>query len=241
MLAYKKECGSICQPCDLILCNINQIQPHFLTKVNGIPSRKADLYGIKTNKMKINHKIITGSALILMAITAMLAMSIPEQLSLRIICWTLIVLLDILVAWGLYYIFQEVHKEISSLAAILRLIYAGILAMATTFLIVAKTSPAGDLQTVLLDSFEKVWSWGLVIFGLHLILIGWLAIKDAKVPKWLGIVIIIGGFGYLLVHLSPLFLVDASKIVSILEMVFMAPMIVGELGLAIWLLIKWKH
>ena len=90
--------------------------------------------------MKINHKTITGISLVLMAITAIIAMTIPDQLTLRITCWTIIILLDVIAAWGLYFIFREVNKDISSLAALIRLFYAGILAIATSTLIIAKTA-----------------------------------------------------------------------------------------------------
>ncbi len=125
---------------NLIIRNINQIHLHFLTIVNANRPWIGYLYFINKKRMKINHKTITGISLVLMAITAIIAMTIPDQLTLRITCWTIIILLDVIAAWGLYFIFREVNKDISSLAALIRLFYAGILAIATSTLIIAKTA-----------------------------------------------------------------------------------------------------
>jgi hypothetical protein len=176
-----------------------------------------------------------------MAVIAIGVMAVPEQLTTRIIGWSLIILLDIIAAWGLFYIFESVNKEISALAALIRLVYVAILSIAMACLLIAKNVVEVDIQSVFLNSFESIWSWGLIIFGLHLLLIGFLSIKNKIIPTWLGYTIILGGLGYFIVHLARLTTTSYEPVISMVEMVFMAPMIVGELGLAIFLIIKSKR
>ena len=49
---------------------------------------------------------------------------------------------------------------------------------------------------------------------------------------------IMASFGYLLTDGANLLLPDSEAFISTLEMIFMLPMILGEVGLALWLLIK---
>ena len=76
-----------------------------------------------------------------------------------------------------------------------------------------------------------------MLFGIHLVLIGILMKIHKRIPKALWIITLIAGVSYVIVHslkLTPL----TSGIVNNLEMVLTLPMVLGELGLAIWLISK---
>ena len=84
--------------------------------------------------------------------------------------------------------------------------------------------------------FEKLWSVGLIIFGLHLIGLGYLSVKSASVPKLLGYLLYFGGFSYTFLHSSrQLNLFDAGVINSI-ENILALPMALAEMLLAFWLI-----
>jgi len=47
-----------------------------------------------------------------------------------------------------------------------------------------------------LNAFSAGWAVALVFFGIHLILIGYLAWKSGYIPKLVGILLVIAGLGY---------------------------------------------
>ncbi len=168
-----------------------------------------------------------------------------------IFSWLLIFILDVLVAWGLYVFLKPVNKSLSLLTAWLRLAYTAILGVALLNLVFVLLLSSGadylkafeseQLQALVLlflNAFDGIWSVGLVVFGLHLFLLGYLVFKSGYVPKILGVLLIIASFGYLLTDGANLLLPNNEAFISTLEMIFMLPMILGEVGLALWLLFK---
>lgn len=165
--------------------------------------------------------------------------------------WLIILICDVLASWALYLIFSPVNQQLSLLTAWLRLIYSTILGMAILNLVFVLLLVGEDASLTFLEpnqqqgfvlfflnGFQHIWSIGLALFGIHLLGLGFLAVRSGFIPQLIGILILIAGLGYLIVHLgillSPAFLTYKSTI----EMIFMLPMIAGELGLGLWLLIK---
>jgi hypothetical protein len=58
-----------------------------------------------------------------------------------------------------------------------------------------------------------------------------------KIPKILWYITLVAGISYVIVSLSKLESPN-SEMVKNLEMILALPMVVGELGLAVWLLVK---
>jgi hypothetical protein len=84
--------------------------------------------------------------------------------------------------------------------------------------------------------FEKLWSAGLIIFGLHLIGLGYLSVKSKSIPALLGYLLYFGGISYTFLHGSrQLNLFDISVINSI-ENILALPMALAEILLAFWLI-----
>lgn len=111
-----------------------------------------------------------------------------------------------------YYLFKPVNKSLSFIAAVFSL--AGC--------IISALSP----YLVLPDFFPNT----LVFFGVYCLLIGWLIIKSTFLPRVLGVLMIIGGLGWL-TFLFP----SLSSLISPFNL---APGIIGESALTFWLLIK---
>lgn len=170
---------------------------------------------------------------------------------LEILGWVVIIITDLLVSWSFYVFLKPIHREYSLLAGWLRLLYTTILATAVTHLVVASriireeaTLFNGSLDTIAsqvllsVTSFESIWSLGLIIIGGHLMVVGWIALRARQIPNIIGILLIAAGFSYTLVHLLYGFLPQFDGVTSILETILSIPMMVGELGFGLWLLIR---
>ncbi len=169
----------------------------------------------------------------------------------EILGWLIILITDILVSWAFYIYLKPIHQGYSLLAAWLRLIYTAVLAIAVSNLIQVNSlvNHSGELfsrsintlaSQVMLSviTFESVWSLGLIVFGLHLLVVGLVVLKTRTIPKPIGIMLFMAGVSYMLIHLLHGFFPMLENMTSTLEMILSIPMIVGELGFGIWLLIK---
>ena len=160
----------------------------------------------------------------------------------------IVAILDVVVAWALYILFTPVNKSLSLLAAWFRVVYAAIYAVALTNLFSAlrfftganylKAFEVNQLYAqgmASLDEFQLGWNIGLVIFGLHLLVLGYLVFKSGYASKWwmglLSILLIIAGLGYLADSIGEFLLSNYTA--SIAQFTF-----IGEVLLTFWLL--WK-
>ena len=89
-----------------------------------------------------------------------------------------------------------------------------------------------------LDAFMAIWSFGLSIFGLHLGVLGYLVMKSGYVPKALGLLLLIAGLCYVGTSSAQLLLPSYGDYKTTVDMILGAPMALGELGLAVWLVIR---
>jgi hypothetical protein len=87
---------------------------------------------------------------------------------------------------------------------------------------------------LLLHLFRYSWSMGLVLFGIHLVLLGYLIFRSGYIPKVLGILLVINGLGWMLDSLGPYLLPNAN-----LGFTFIT--FFGEIFFMLWLLFRgWK-
>jgi hypothetical protein len=155
--------------------------------------------------------------------------------------WVIIWITDLLVAWALYHFFKPVKKNLSLITACLRLVYTFILGWAIIQLLTITTHLPGASPDFVLErilSFEWIWSLGLIIFGFHLLLLGFLVLYSKNVPNIWGVLLIIAGPAYTFLSLMQVTSWMAESQISQIEMWLMLPMTVSELGLAIWLLVR---
>lgn len=215
-----------------------------------------------SNKPINKYALIAGISLILMALTAGFAFGYAHSqllapgdanatldnilnskslLSAEIMAWWFILLLDVIVAWALYHFFKNVSKPISSLTAWIRVVYSIILGVAISHLmsVCNLTNETSEISAEVVmghfQSFENIWSFSLILFGFHLIGLGWLSLKS-NLRFW-GVLFYIAGFSYSLVHLLKQF-PALESLSSNLEMVLSIPMTLAEVGFAVWLLVK---
>ncbi len=164
--------------------------------------------------------------------------------------WLLILICDAAAAWALYVFFEPVHRGGSLLGAWLRLTYTALLgtaiaALVAALLLAGQAGPlpgaAGSnaaLVKLALDAFDLIWSIGLVVFGLHLLTLGLLALRAASMPRWIGFLLLLASFGYIVVHSLRILLPEGTEALGLLEAILAVPMAAGELGLALWLLAR---
>jgi len=165
--------------------------------------------------------------------------------------WLANLILDVLAAWALYIFFKPVNKAVSLLAAILRLVYVAILGTAllnfvfvlllltgADYLKVFETAQLHGLVLLFINAFEGIWSIGLVVFGLHIFALGYLVFRAGFIPTILGALLILGSLGYLITDSANLLLPNYEDYKATVELIFIVPMIFGELGLGLWLLIR---
>ena len=202
--------------------------------------------------------LIAGLSLLLMAVVAGFAygyafQKIQAGQSTNSIFWLrcciagfmLVLLLDILVAWALYFFMRPAGRHLSLLSCWLRLVYAALLGAALLHLVTClelidqgNSSLPHQATTVYLDLFAESWSIGLIVFGCHLAVLGSQIIGAGYVPKILGFLLLIAAACYSGCSLMQLLWQGYAYYKADVELLLSAPMAAGELALALWLVVK---
>jgi hypothetical protein len=156
----------------------------------------------------------------------------------------IVIILDVIVAWGLYVFLRPVNWSLSLLGGWFRLVYSAIFFVAlinlvnvlglltdsnSTLLFAADQIPSQVMLS--LNAFYPGWDAGLVIFGLHLVIVGYLVFTSGNMPRVLGLLVIIAGLGYTIDTFSALLLPGFGVTLSMFTFI-------GEVLLGFWLLIK---
>jgi hypothetical protein len=134
--------------------------------------------------------------------------------------------------------------SLSMLAAAFRLVYSGVLMVAIgqvlgVIRLLTDDSNLGILGAdqlnaqamVEITASNDIWYVGQFLFGLHLLLIGYLAYRSSYVPKVLGVLLAISGLGYATDSLGAVLSQGAWTDIS-------AFTFIGEFLLALWLVIR---
>lgn len=174
--------------------------------------------------------VIVGIVLLLMAWLSVFANTVTGRehpsdalFRLAVVSWFGVAVLDILAAWALGIVFRTVQPEISALAAWMRIAYAAVFLVAISFLSVH------DKET-----FHHLWQNGLLLVGLHLVLVGWLVWESGWLPRWLGVLVVLAGVGYAFDAVLAMLVSDRPFEITLVTFV-------GEPLLAIWLLVRgWR-
>lgn len=221
-------------------------------------------------KSQKQSAIISGLAIVIMAIAAVVAndvtiksliaennaieslnniLSSKTTFNIGVFSWLVILICDLIVAWGLYVFFMTVSKNLSLLAAWFRLAYVAMLAVSMLNLIYAQiiilplesSSVADSVQVATnlmfyLNAFDAMWAISLIVFGMHILLIGYLALKSYYIPNIFGILLMTAFLGYTLPKISNLLFPEYKEVMRNIEAIFLIPML-SEVALGIWLLV----
>ena len=154
--------------------------------------------------------------------------------------------LDVVVAWALLGVFRPVNTELARLCAWLRLAYAAVFIVALSQLAgipdLLNESTKGDVFTkgqiqaqalTKVDTFHDIWFAGLILFGAHLVVAGYLAYRSGYVPRLVGVLLVIAGVGYTVDSFVAVFVADAFAVSTITFL--------GEFLLGLWLLARGRR
>jgi len=121
-----------------------------------------------------------------------------------ILCHLITSILDVVIAWALYVLFVPVNRSLSLLTAWFRLMFTALalfslLNLVTVFRLLNTPDYLASFgitqlhaqAKLLLNSFRYDWSMSLVIFGIHLGLLGYLIYRSGYIPKIIGILLIV--------------------------------------------------
>ena len=132
-------------------------------------------------------------------------------------------------------LFTPVNRDVSRLAAWFRIVYAGVFLVAISQLggVLPNIGNPDQAQRSI-DTFNTIWNAGLILFGVHLLLIGYLAYRSGFIAKVIGILLVIAGLGYLVDCFGAVLVSGYS--LNVAQVTF-----VGEAVLIFWLLIKGRR
>jgi len=154
-----------------------------------------------------------------------------------------VIALDVLVAWALYLFFKPVSRTVAMVGAVLRNVYAAVYAVALSQLVgvlgllnssSTAVSGGGDLPGQVMAGitrFTDIWDVGLILFGLYLLILGWLGFRSGYVPKVVGVLLAIAGLGYVVDSVGAL--ASSGPWTDVSTYTF-----VGEFVFALWLVIR---
>ncbi len=163
----------------------------------------------------------------------------------ELIAWGIIILADLAVSYGIYIYLRAVNVNGAMFSGLLRFIYTIILGYAVWQLAMILgqigNGPSEALKVLEQTSlFKNIWFLGLIVFGLHLVVTGLVLFKSKGFPLWLSILLIFGGIGYTLIHGLYVFFPQLNSSTALIESILSIPMMLSELSLAVWLLIRGK-
>ncbi len=168
----------------------------------------------------------------------------PELLEHVANAFLFILALDILVSFSLYKWLKGETNRLVQLMSGLRLVYSTLLALAIYPLFALQCSAAelGEMAVYkALNQFNLSFSAGLILFGVHLVLLGLAILKRVEIPKILGYLALFAGVCYTVLHGVYLVAPGLKSALATLEALLALPMAAGELVLAFWILMKGKR
>ena len=162
-------------------------------------------------------------------------------------------ILDLVIAWALYVLLKQVNKNVALLATLFRVVYT-VISSAALFnflsishllsddarLEVTEPNQIGFEVMTLINAINNAWTIGLVFFGVHLLLLGYLIFKSGFIPKILGILMLLAGLGYFTDNIAWILLSNYADLMAILSLIIFVLAVIAEIAFAIWLLVKGK-
>jgi hypothetical protein len=202
--------------------------------------------GIFANFFVREGLVVTGDA----AQTAANIIESEGLFRIGMVSFLVIFAVDVIVAWALYVLFKKVDQNLSLVTAWFRIVYTVFLGVAVIFFYQAlqllsgseflNVFDAGQLEAQALlaaDTFNSTWLVGLLVFGVHLILLGWLVVKSTA-PRLLGYVLIVAGLAYVADTLAHTVLANYAAYENVFLAIVALPSVVAEGWMGLWLLVK---
>ncbi len=168
-----------------------------------------------------------------------------------LLAFGIVFVIDVVVAWALYILFKPVSTGLSLLTAWFRLVYTVFLGVALIFLFLVLRLVSGAeflaafpsdqrdaFVLLMLDAFNYGWLIGLVAFGIHLILLGYLILKSSMAPRVLGVLLAIAGTAYVFDTVAHALVANYDDYASTFLVIVALPAVIAEVGFTVWLLAR---
>ena len=223
--------------------NFQRTSPLLLARLAGLLYLIIIISGLFSEIIVRSSLITTGDP----AGTAANIAASPGLFRIGFLADSVMILSDVALAALFYILLRPVSKVVSLTAACLRLGQAVVLALNLLHYYAAILVLNGSIYSkgigpegvnalayLLLELHGHGYDLGLLLFGVHCILLGWLIHKSGFLPKALGILVAAAGFAYLIGGYTRFLFPDYIDAVS---MIYAVP-VVSEVSLCLWLLIK---
>lgn len=213
-----------------------------IAKVSGIAYVMIFIFGFYANFAVLENLLNIKN----LSITTANFINNHSQFGNGLLGFASMLLFDIVLVWSLFGITKSINKKISYVASFFRLLHAlffciALFKLLEVYKLTYKSSNSKDLQNMvseLLSGFDTLWTIGIIFFGIHLIVLGYLTIKSTYIPKTLGVLLPLAGIGYLIDGIAKLFMSDYVEYKEVFDIMVIMPSVVGEFSLTVWLLIK---
>jgi hypothetical protein len=155
---------------------------------------------------------------------------------------------DVVLVFSLFFVTKKVCRKLSFVASGFRLLHAICFGIAWMCLVEVyrmtgdsvglNMSSLQNLVMSLLQRFDEIWNMGLLLFGVHLAVLGYLSLKSDNIPKSIGYLVILAAIGYVVSCSAKLVMPNYNDYEQGLEMLVVLFGVVGELSFTVWLLMK---
>ncbi|MEQ8403521.1 MAG: DUF4386 domain-containing protein [Oceanicaulis sp.] len=155
---------------------------------------------------------------------------------------------DLIVSWALFVLFRPLAPRLTGLTMLFRVAYTLSHIPFVILLIIALGAATSDTTLFqnpggaayeLIKAHDAGFTYTLLFFGVHLVLLGVLAVKTRGLPLVLAGLIALAGLGYLVDGFGGLLLPDLFAAVPMISLiVVIAPALLGEGLLTVYLLVR---
>ncbi|MDO5504613.1 MAG: DUF4386 family protein [Actinomycetia bacterium] len=176
--------------------------------------------------------LIVGVSLLLMAVLAGAAVSLGRTVP-ALACWLGVVVLDLVAGVGLWRAFRPSGPAVLA-AGLLRIVYGLVFLVLLAPIVssyVAGTDPEQGWE-----AYTDRWPWALAVFGLHLIVLALVLRDRGRGPMVIALLLALAGVAYVIAPVvGDVSAGEAAK--SVVEGVQAVAGALGEIALAVWLLV----
>jgi hypothetical protein len=156
----------------------------------------------------------------------------PLTVRLGILAFLVTVIFDVVVVWALYELYREHSLTLPS--TLFRMMHAAIMGVAIFALPLSLEANSREEVLFHIDVFDTIWLIGLFFFGIHLILLG----RIIRKPGIIAFLLLLAGLAYIVDTCAHFLMSDYDSYASSFLMMVAVPSALGEMSLAIWLLVR---
>jgi hypothetical protein len=154
--------------------------------------------------------------------------------------WVAIVCVDTALAVTFYVLLRRVGRTLALVTAAGRIVYAAMLAallphLYEAYRLIVEVPAAQERALADIEAFQTGFLLAIALFGVHVLLLGYLLYRSGLVPRALGAVVVVAGGAYIVDSFGTLLTTSYG---GALRAALVVVILIGELGLVGWLLLK---